>query len=299
METARPKLSVIIPAYNEEKFIADCLRSLAKQKTTFPYEVIIVDNNSSDATAAIATHLGARVVKEKQPGVCYARQAGLEAARGDIIVSTDADTTYAPTWLQKIHDAFDSPEVVGVTGAIRFVHEPPFWSVLWARTLALFMFMSYKLSGSTAYMSACNSAYRKKAFPGYETNLTQGGDELYVVRQLKKVGKVRFVQNNPVYTSSRRNIRGFLYNAFVMILVYYVIEYFLSRLLGRPVFGSYPAFRDEKEPRFLKIFHMLSVIIIIVLAMLYTPPGHYLYHKANHIYREYKPSIQKRTKDLL
>ena len=70
------RLSVVIPAFNEELVLRRCLDSLAVQQTSYPYEVIVVDNNSSDATAAIAgSYPFVRVVHERRRGVAPARQA--------------------------------------------------------------------------------------------------------------------------------------------------------------------------------------------------------------------------------
>src|SRR5512140_592392 len=83
----RPRYSVVIPAVDEAVDIGRCLSSLAAQDCRNGYEVIVVDNNSTDQTAEIAREHGARVVFESHPGVCWARQRGTEAARGEIVVS--------------------------------------------------------------------------------------------------------------------------------------------------------------------------------------------------------------------
>ena len=75
-------VSVVIQAYNEEKNLPACLRALRRQ--TFPaerFEVIVVDNASADATAAVACRWKARVVTEPRKGVSRARQAGFQVAR--------------------------------------------------------------------------------------------------------------------------------------------------------------------------------------------------------------------------
>ena len=87
-----PHLSVVIPAYNEEQYLPACLRALRQQKDAPPFEVIVVDNASTDSTACIAGQFGAHVVAEPRKGVARARQSGFEAARAPIVASTDADT---------------------------------------------------------------------------------------------------------------------------------------------------------------------------------------------------------------
>ncbi len=128
------KISVVIPAYNEEQLIGDCLRHLNKQ-TVAPDEVLVVDNNCTDRTAEIAKFLGAKVIKEPKKGVIFARNAGFDAARGDIILRTDADTRPPKDWVEKIRDTFVSKEVEGVTGLVS-VYDLSFGKPFFAQLLA-------------------------------------------------------------------------------------------------------------------------------------------------------------------
>ncbi|GBD34499.1 putative glycosyltransferase [bacterium HR35] len=84
------KISVIIPAYNEEKGIESTIKRIPKEV----FEIIVVDNNSADKTAEIAKKLGAKVIKETKQGYGYALQKGFKTAQGDIIVTLDADGQY-------------------------------------------------------------------------------------------------------------------------------------------------------------------------------------------------------------
>jgi glycosyltransferase involved in cell wall biosynthesis len=92
------RFSVVVPAYNEAAYLAGTLKALQRQDYGAPYEIIVVDNASTDGTAEIATGHGVRVVCEPEPGICQARQRGLVEARGQIVVSTDADTIQPPGW---------------------------------------------------------------------------------------------------------------------------------------------------------------------------------------------------------
>ena len=97
-------LSVVIPAFNEEKYIGACLEALLHQQAKEPFEVIVVDNASTDRTAEVAKgyagKLNLRVIREEKKGRGAARAAGFKAARGDIIFSTDADCAPLPQWVQ-------------------------------------------------------------------------------------------------------------------------------------------------------------------------------------------------------
>ncbi|NUR50111.1 MAG: glycosyltransferase family 2 protein, partial [Hamadaea sp.] len=78
----------------------------------------------------------------------------------------------------------------------------------------------------------------------YDTNLTQGGDELDQLRRLRKRGRVVYAHANPTYTSGRRFTRGLAYNVFVSLPVHYLLTYGVNRIAGRRVFGSAPAIRQ-------------------------------------------------------
>lgn len=110
--------TVVIPALNEEEFIGDCLRSIRAQ-TLPPAEIIVVDNGSTDRTVEIAEELADMVIIIPDVGIVALRQAGAEAAKYPIIVSTDADTTYPSFWLEKLLRHFSDPNVVMVGGPIR------------------------------------------------------------------------------------------------------------------------------------------------------------------------------------
>src|ERR1039458_7310845 len=121
-------ISVVVPAFNEEKLIGACLVSLKNQDYKGNYEIVVVDNASRDNTARVARELGARVIFCAQKGVSYARQAGADAAEGEIVVQADADTLYPAWWLTRIQKQFDShPKAVAVAGT--FIYKsPPWWA---------------------------------------------------------------------------------------------------------------------------------------------------------------------------
>ena len=271
-----PRYSIVIPAYNEQRLIGKCLDSLADQKTTVSYEVIVVDNNCTDETARVAREHGAHLIKEPNPGVCWARQAGLEAAKGEIIISTDADSTYSPNWLQKIDDHMTKEDVVAVGGTVTYTGDI-WWANIWSGMLFGFSEAWRKTFGQPCYISACNLAFRKDAVSAYETNLTQGGDELAILKQLKQNGTVALELNNTVHTSGRRQSRGFTYNFFITFLWYYLLGYNLSRLTNKTVFGGYPAFRDFRKhtstPVFNKLLPRLSALMIVAVLLFRAHPA--------------------------
>ena len=113
-----PKLvSVIIPAHNAAHTIEECLQAaLSQENIDFKYEVILVDDGSTDATAEIAERMGVTVIHQENAGPGAARNAGVKASRGEILAFTDSDCAPAPRWLQHLIRPFDDPLVVGVKG---------------------------------------------------------------------------------------------------------------------------------------------------------------------------------------
>lgn len=102
-------LSLIIPVYNEENYLKACLNSVAKQ-TVMPDEVIVVDNNSTDSTASIATEFKfVRIIKEKKQGILPARNRGFNAATSVIIGRIDGDTRLPRDWVEKVMKYYKNP----------------------------------------------------------------------------------------------------------------------------------------------------------------------------------------------
>lgn len=145
-------ISVIIPALNEEATILDCLESLAAQNIPREtYEIIVVDGGSSDLTRERAATVADRVISQKRTGIGGARGDGAEAANGDILVFTDADTRHPPAWLETIQEVLTTGGYDVCTGPVRF-YNPTFCSCLiwgWRQYyLLLHPFGFYWLIGS-------------------------------------------------------------------------------------------------------------------------------------------------------
>ncbi len=245
-----PRFSIVIPARNEEAFLGACLDSLLAQDYREPCQIIVVDNNSTDGTASVAAARGVTVVHESQPGVCWARQRGTQLADGEIVVSTDADTVFSPGWLSRIDQEFRrDPAPVAVAGPCRFT-EAPWWGRAYAWVLFHLVQLLTRLTGRVPYVTATNLAFRKRVFCGYDTQATQGGDELGLLRQLRAHGPVVFIPGNPVFTSARRMYRGLAYNLLVTCLFYYLLGYSLNRIAGRTIVGMAPSIRtsDPSSP---------------------------------------------------
>jgi glycosyltransferase involved in cell wall biosynthesis len=275
---ALPRISVVIPAYNEARYLGACLRSLRSQTYDGSYEVIVVDNGSSDETAEVARREGARVIFEPQRGVCAARERGTKGALGDIIVSTDADALFPEDWLTKIACAFDDDAIVAVAGPVQYL-SPPWWGPWYSRLQFAVIDAIFRMTGRVLYVSACNLAFRKRTWRdagGYTTSFTQGGDEYDFLRKIRPYGRIVFLSRNVVRTSSRRLHRGFFYNAFVTVGWYYLFDYALARIFGHSILGPYPAIRDEQpiarsRVRFAVTLLIAAFVTVLMVFHLFVP----------------------------
>lgn len=206
-----PLLSVVIPALNEEKFIGKTLFSLLNQDFK-DFEIIIIDNNSTDRTPKIAKKFGARVIFEPRQGVGYARQRGFLEAKGKIIASTDADAVLPPDWLSNIILHFEKDEKLIALGGLSYLSS----GSLMARLASFyflypFLILDKIISGGWSLMGS-NFAMRRKAFldvGGFNTDLIINED-IEISHRLREIGKVVLDPNFRVKVSGRRYRNGLI-----------------------------------------------------------------------------------------
>jgi Glycosyltransferases involved in cell wall biogenesis len=200
-------VSVVVIAFNEEKRILPCIWSLTEQQTNISYEIIVVNNASTDHTQEILDRCGVRSVFQPLKGVGYARQAGLDVARGKYLFTADADTIYPPLYLNIMLDMF-KPGISGVFTHCRFIPDGK-KSALSLATYEIFRNLVVRmrsihrpeLSAGGASM-AFVTEYGKQI--GFRTDILRGEDGA-MIGGLKTYGKIRLVSNKSVYvlTTSR------------------------------------------------------------------------------------------------
>lgn len=216
MQHARPLLSVVIPAYNEEDRIVDCLASLARQRTDHPFEVIVVDNGSLDRTARAAASaepgLHVRVLNEPRKGRGRARRTGWAAARGSIVFSTDADAVLPSDWLSAGVAALRDPATVAVTGPARIEDCGPVTNAIYNHGLRLWRHLSRALLLGAVTMRGANFAARKSAYDaagGFDP-LADAHEDSDVSFRLAKIGRIVHAPGMVAIVSGRRYRDGFL-----------------------------------------------------------------------------------------
>jgi glycosyltransferase involved in cell wall biosynthesis len=158
-----PSVSVVIPARDDAPALEACLRRIAAQ-TVRPLEVIVVDNGSTDDTAAVARGLGAVVVCEPRRGIAPAAAAGYDAATGELLVRCDADTRPGRRWLERLARPMVDPRLEAVTGLGWFYDLPPgLRRVTAVAYLGSYYLLTHLALGHTALWGS-NMAVRRTAW---------------------------------------------------------------------------------------------------------------------------------------
>lgn len=243
------KVSIIVPAYNEEKLLPRCLKSILSAKLPADFEVIVINNASTDRTGEIARSFsGVRVVDEPNKGLTKARQAGFRAANGDLLVYFDADTIVPNHWFSLALEKFKTnPKLVGVSGPYHYEAISS-----WARALewtyncvivqAGEFVWKYILRQGGIMLVGGNFAVKREALEtigGFDTELEFFGEDTNLTRRVAKVGKIDFTNQLYVYTSPRR----FQQEGGVKLATKYVLNFFGEWIFKKPVTKTYEDFR--------------------------------------------------------
>lgn len=237
------KLSVVIPAYNEEKYIGSCLESLIDKAGDSIYEIIVVDNASTDNTAAIARKFpGVRVVKESRKGLTRARQAGLMAAKGDLIAYIDADTHIKDNWFRYVKKEFMRNKRLVCLSAPYSLYDVSKWKRMLVWSYWNFLaYPTYMLLMKYMVLGANFVARRDILLKigGFDQSIEFYGEDTNIARRLHKIGKVKFLRKSLV-TSSGRRLEA---EGLVRIGAKYMANFLSEALLHKPVNQEYKDYR--------------------------------------------------------
>jgi glycosyltransferase involved in cell wall biosynthesis len=200
------KISLVIPAYNEEKYLGACLTAACRQRSELA-EILVINNASTDGTQQVAESFpGVRVINEPNKGLTRARQRGLLEAQGEIVAYIDADTEMPPGWVGKLVAAFEHDQrVVCVSGP--YVYHDTSW--IGKALMRLFwIFLAWPAYWLTGFLAiGGNFAAKKEALEkigGFDQTISFYGEDADIARRLHLVGKVVFRQKLYMPTSARR-----------------------------------------------------------------------------------------------
>lgn len=199
------KVSVVIPAYNEEKYLGKCLESLRNQ-TEKPFEIIVVDNNSTDKTAEIAKKMGAEVITEKRQGISFSRNAGFDAAKGEIIARIDADTTAIPDWIERIKKDIEIDGKDAVFGPAYYLDLPA--KLQFSHLPSVYFFKLIKAILKKHMLFGLNMALKKSLWEKVKKEVCMDNEVIHedfdLAIHLWKYGNIEFDKDLRVKTSPRR-----------------------------------------------------------------------------------------------
>lgn len=215
-----PKVSVLVPAFNEEKYIEHTLVALLLQDYS-NFEIIVVDNASTDGTSAIVERLiegqpgicgRLKLVHESRKGTNFAREKARQEAKGSIIAQIDADCIPTKNWIRKGVTELCAcrKKRVAVTGPYDYYDGQPWvrhFSLLCQRLIYPVVSTMVQLAGKAAILIGGNTFIRAdflELVGGYNTALTFYGDDIDMGKRLARHGVISYVPGLTMLTSSRR-----------------------------------------------------------------------------------------------
>ncbi len=235
MEKYSPLVSVIIPAYNEEKYIEKTLKSIINQ-SYHKIEIIVVDNNSRDRTKVIAKKYAHKVIVERVRSISAARNCGAKEAKGEILLFIDADTEIEKNFVKKIIHKLSDKKVVCVSGFIKtkgkLLHRFYYW--LWSNIIWLLsIFKIYQFPGIAF-------AIKKEIFSkvnGFNKSL-KSSEDVDLCERVSEYGKCIFLRDAVAYSSSRKLEKMGFWHAIIFWLKNY-LEFKIKKVTE----NDYPVIR--------------------------------------------------------
>jgi len=236
------RISIVVPAHNEEPLLPFCLGALLEQDYPGPLEIIVVDNASSDRTAEVARRHGVIVVHEPRRDYCLALIRGYAEASGEIVALTDADTVVPRDWVTRlVREYRRDPSIVAVGGEVTF-DRPNLRGSLIARVLVPVFNWLDRLNPAGPHLWGSNMSVRRDAFlavggwnPDYSLQVDSELSE-----RLRAAGRVVMIPSLRVRTSSRRWNRAFFSN-----LCLFVTNFVWMKLFQRPLRRDFPVVRER------------------------------------------------------
>ena len=262
--------SIIIPAYNEEYLIRQCLESIKNQDYPGKFEIIVVDNGSTDRTAEITRPYAGKYLYESRKGISRALIMGCEHAAGEVLAFSDADTIVPKDWLTRLNHAFTTdPQMIAIGGAYYF-----FDANILVNSFTKFVTKFYErflFHPTKPGLPGVNMAIKKDSYlqvGGYKEGVNYGQDTEIALR-LAKIGKVAFDSRISVLTSFRRFSAGHV--SFILVYLNFfrklaMQSYRLHRLWhGNKYFAAEEPIR-KKSPSLLKKIFINGLSLALVLS---------------------------------
>lgn len=234
------KISFVIPAYNEEHYIADCLETVLKriEETGVDAEVIVVNNASTDHTREVVSHFKkVQLIDEPEKGLSCARQAGFLASKGELIANIDADTHLPKGWIETVIKSFDNNKKLVALSGPQIFYDVSTWILFYAALFYCLTYLGYILNRFvfrvSSFVQGGNFVIRRTSLEkigGYNREFRFYGEDADVAYRLNKIGQVKFTFMLPISASGRRIVKE---GKFTMGFRY-IINYFWTIFFRKP-----------------------------------------------------------------
>ncbi|HVF46914.1 MAG TPA: glycosyltransferase [Pyrinomonadaceae bacterium] len=234
------KLSVIVPAFNEAKYLGATLEAIAvaTEKAAKGLELIVVDNASSDATALIAKEGGARVISETTRNISRVRNAGATYATGDVLIFIDADTRVPGELFERIEQAMRDERCMG--GAVAVDYDP--FERWWMRFYAA----GWKFWGKVFNMKQGAAQFCRRSIfvelGGFDETIFLGEDVEFYWRLSRlaerRGGRLEFIEDMSVVTSSRRFDKMSLWRTLVLTHPLFILLFYKRASVWKDWYGE-------------------------------------------------------------
>ena len=206
-------ISIVIPALNEENYIANCINSLQGQIGSQD-ELIVVDNGSTDKTARIAKELGCTVVSEQKRGVSHARNRGAEVSSNPVLGFVDADGVVHNNWLQEAKRSLADPRVSAVSGLNIFNHDSRLKEIWYnGYTVFAYAYVLILQACSKTFLVSNNLAIKKDVFDDIDRWKPIIGEDYWLSKEFWKRDTLHGAVNLRMridYSSRRFDQQGYL-----------------------------------------------------------------------------------------
>lgn len=212
-----PKVSIIVPVYNAENFLIECLKSL-KAQSYKNIEIIVVDDGSSDNSLKIAGPFCDKIIIQKHQGAGFARNRGAENATGDVLAFTDADCIAPSNWILNIVNNLGQKEVFCCGGGYALMIKEDSSAIEKFISFELY-FRRINIPKYTHTLVSNNFActrdifFKAGAFP--EDYFRASSEDMVLSYNISKLSKIIWDHNNPVIHRHRSNISSYLKQQYV------------------------------------------------------------------------------------
>lgn len=258
MSAGVPLISVVVPALNEEDAIGKCLTALTAQ--TAPrdsYEIIVVDDGSTDRTRERAESFGVQVITQPNRGAGAARNLGAANAQGDLVLFIDGNCEAGPDWIRAMTAPFSDPNVAGVSGEKKTRQVG-----LWARFIQIEFDDRYDRISAHRWIDFVDSAtagYRRKLLlenGGFDVRLKEAEDAELSFRMAERGYGLVLARNAIVYRRHPESLIDYLRRKF---------QYARWRVV---VYARHPqkAASDSRTPQTQKVQAVLALALLLTLA---------------------------------